>query len=197
MMLKLGMNNLWSTPVYKGSMTEEDYLPVLNYFLINENAPRDNFEQRDFDILDDGSDILQNFKNKVVHKVFNDYINDLDLDLPKNPLGENIEYWTRSWLAGSKHGYMIPVHNHSGAHFSAVFYFLCTDDNKGGELVLMDPRTNANRGYTSAFKSMFQNEQFLPKSGEFIIFPSFLYHHTNVFTGTTRLAMPVDLFFAD
>jgi hypothetical protein len=59
---------------------------------------------------------------------------------------------------------------------------------------MMDPRANANRGYKDQFKSMFSNETYLPKSGEYLIFPSYLYHHTISFTGNMRIAMPVDLF---
>ena len=100
----------------------------------------------------------------------------------------------RSWITGTRNGYMIPAHNHSGASVSAVFYLMCEEDNQGGELVAIDPRTNANRGYKDEFKPLFANLVYTPQSGEYLMFPSYLYHHTNVFTGSLRLAMPVDLF---
>jgi predicted 2-oxoglutarate/Fe(II)-dependent dioxygenase YbiX len=71
---------------------------------------------------------------------------------------------------------------------------MCSDQYKGGELVLLDSRTNANRGYKEEFKKLFENKTYLPTSGEYLMFPSHVYHHTIPFTGSMRLAMPVDLF---
>jgi len=34
----------------------------------------------------------------------------------------------------------------------------------------------------------------MPSSGEYIIFPSYIYHYTLPFSGALRLAVPVDLF---
>ena len=86
----------------------------------------------------------------------------------------------------------MPKHNHSGSHLSAVFYLLCEEKN-GGNIVLHDPRTNANRGYVDDFQSMFDKVRFTPSSGDVLIFPSFLYHNVETFNGKMRLAMPVDL----
>ena len=86
----------------------------------------------------------------------------------------------------------MPKHNHSGSHLSAVFYLLCEEKN-GGNIVLHDPRTNANRGYIDEFQSMFEKIKFTPSSGDVLIFPSFLYHNVETFNGKMRLAMPVDL----
>jgi hypothetical protein len=70
---------------------------------------------------------------------------------------------------------------------------ICEENNKGGELILQDPRFNANRGYKEEFNNWFNNETITPKTGQFIIFPSFLYHNVKTFYGKIRLAMPVDL----
>jgi hypothetical protein len=88
----------------------------------------------------------------------------------------------------------MPVHNHAGSPISSVFYLMNEEQQAGGELVLMDPRHNANRGYQEQFKPMFENQYYAPKSGEFTMFPGFVYHHTLPFKGKIRLAMPVDLF---
>jgi hypothetical protein len=87
----------------------------------------------------------------------------------------------------------MPLHNHSGSYLSAVFYLLCEENDKGGEIVLQDPRFNANRGYKEEYNNWFNNEIMTPKTGQFIIFPSFLYHTVKTFYGKIRLAMPVDL----
>ena len=56
-------------------------------------------------------------------------------------------------MAGTGTGYMIPVHNHNQSSVSAVFYILCEEFDKGGELELIDPKTNSNRGYDKNFSN--------------------------------------------
>jgi hypothetical protein len=184
------MNQLWSTPVFKGIIKDKDLLERLlqSMFLnVNLDAPVNDFQ--DFDILNEGPKEFIEFKEKIVYTAFEDYIKRLGHDIK---MFNNVSL--RSWITGVRNGYMIPVHNHSGASFSAVFYLLCENDKEGGELLMVDPRANANRGYKDQFKDWFSNKSFLPQSGEYIIFPSYLYHHTLPFTGKMRIAMPVDLY---
>ena len=151
-------------------------------------TPQSDFQNHD--ILADGSAIIQEFKREIVKPMFDTYL--------KQVIGVGLdnfkEYWFRSWLAGTSSGYKIDPHNHSGASLSAVFYLLCEEMDSRGELVLMDPRTNANRGYTTSFLPLFASESVLPTTGDVLIFPSFVYHYSIMFEGKLRLAMPVDLF---
>lgn len=190
-MLNSGINDLWPTKIYKGLMEGEVFEKALNHILMNEDLENPKGEFQSYDILNDGPQEMQEFRDKIVYPAFEEYVQSLGLDVDLNGYEDSR---LRSWITGTKYGYMIPAHNHSGAHFSAIFYLVCTEQDKGGELVLIDPRANANRGFKNEFKPLFANELFSPKSGEFLIFPSFVYHHTNVFFGNTRLAMPVDLF---
>ena len=190
-MLNNGYNALWPTTVLKSKI---DNIPVLNNTVqsifqeFNLDKPVSDFQE--FDILEDGSEAMQEFKNTVVIPAFTDYLKYHNIDLTDFP-----NFKLRSWLAGARSGYMIPLHNHSGAAFSAVFYLLCDEGVSGGELMLVDPRTNANRGYNSEeYKKQFSQQTYNPASGEFVIFPGFLYHYTLPFTGSMRLAMPVDLY---
>jgi hypothetical protein len=149
-------------------------------------CPPSDFQK--FDILRDNKNLLE-FKQQVVIPIFAKYFkNVFNLDI------NTVKYKIRSWIAGTTSGYMIPAHNHSGAVVSAVFYLLCDEQNRGGELYMMDPRINANRGYTQPLKKMFDQEMYTPKSAEVVVFPSFMYHYTLPFTGKMRLAMPVDFF---
>jgi hypothetical protein len=93
--------------------------------------------------------------------------------------------------------YTMPLHNHSGAQVSAVFYLLCEEKNAGGELLISDPRFNANRGYPNKMKDSFNLEIYKPKSGEVVVMPGFLHHQVATFNGKLRLAMPVDLYIVD
>jgi hypothetical protein len=190
-MLNNGYNKLWPTTVLLDKITNDNLLNnVIQTILqeVNLDVPVSDFQ--DFDILQDGPNTLQEFRDAVVIPAFKNYLKHHNIDLNEFP-----NFKLRSWIAGAKDGYMIPLHNHSGAAFSAVFYLMCDDVGKGGELMLVDPRTNANRGYNiEEYKKEFSQQTYMPSSGEFVIFPGFLYHYTLPFTGSLRLAMPVDLF---
>jgi hypothetical protein len=184
-----GYNHLWPTDILLGDINDDILNDVCQEIFseIDLESPPSDFQQ--LDILDSDSPVFQKFKDQVVWPAFDKYLKDHQINLNDFP-----DRKIRSWIAGAYRGYMIPAHNHSGSSLSAVFYLLCGDQNKGGELVLVDSRSNANRGYKDQFKPWFENKTYLPKTGEYIIFPSHVYHHTLPFTGSMRLAMPVDLF---
>jgi hypothetical protein len=71
---------------------------------------------------------------------------------------------------------------------------MCEENNKGGTLELLDPRPNVNRGYNSEFANLFPRETMTPNSGDIIVFPSFIFHNTNLFVGKRRIALGVDLY---
>ena len=85
----------------------------------------------------------------------------------------------------------IGLHQHSGSLISGVFYVFAED----GELILHDPRLNAQRGYPNVMQDYFKPVRLQPKMGDIIIFPSFLQHEVpNNNTKTTRVLMPFDVF---
>lgn len=82
-------------------------------------------------------------------------------------------------------------HTHNGSHLSAVFYLVVEGD--GGEITFYDPRFFAARGYDMNFRKLHSNFVLKPNSGDFVIFPSFLYHSVKVSKGF-KISIPVDLF---
>jgi hypothetical protein len=188
-MLNDGFNDLWPTTVYLGKI-EKDINNQLCEKLFSEVDFEDvltNFQK--LDILNEGSEIFKTFRDTIVWPTFINYLNKIDIDINDFP-----DRRLRSWITGAFNGYMIPIHNHNGSVLSAVFYIMCEESNRGGELVLLDSRINANRGYKDQFKKLFENKIYTPKSAEYLIFPSHVYHHTIPFSGNIRLAIPVDLF---
>jgi len=182
-----GLTNLWPTPVLYDKIENIDLLnKTIIHIMTNFdlNSPPNDFQK--FDILKDGGDILQEFKSEIVLPAFDRYFQLAEIE-------KNEDYETRAWLAGAKDGYYIPIHNHSGATLSAVFYLVC-EDNNGGTFTLVDPKFNANRAYHTNFNKLFKPETIMPVSGDILIFPSYAYHYTKPFKGTLRLAIPVDLF---
>lgn len=187
MKLTTGINNLWPTPVYYGTIENKELLDNVCQQLLISSSITSTFQEYD-PLADEEDSTMQQFKNQVVWPAFTEYFDILGIDISKFPARR-----LRSWLSGVSN-YMIPVHNHSNAVFSAVFYLLSESSARAGELILVDPKTNANRGYKAEFKHLFENKIFSPSSGEYLILPSYVYHHTVPFTGSIRLAMPVDLF---
>ncbi len=184
-----GYNNLWPTDIFLGDINKHILDDVCQAILLETDIQNPGSTFQSFDILRDGAPVFQEFRDKVVWPAFENYLRSWNINLEEFP-----DRRLRSWITGTQAGYMIPVHNHSGSTLSAVFYIMCEDKDRGGELVLVDPRANANRGFKDQFKPLFENKYYLPSTGEYIMFPGFLYHHTIPFTGNLRLAMPVDLF---
>lgn len=188
-MMERGINNLWPTPVLYETVQDKDLLDRFTQEVLlttNLDTPPSDFQE--FDLLKDGGPVAQEFKAKVVLPAIDKY-----LQLVCNAsLSDYDGFHLRSWITGTGYGYTIPVHNHSGSYISAVFYLLCEEQDKGGELHLMDGRTNANRGYDENFKPLFATKELTPYTGDVILFPSHLYHYTLPFKGKLRLAMPVD-----
>lgn len=187
-MLTKGFNLLWPTYVWKGRIYNKKLADTVSQHIltnygeankVSSNVSGDN-------LFDDK--FFTEFKNDIVKPAFDDYltINETKLD--------RLDYDLRAWVTGYGTSYAMPKHNHSGSHLSAVFYLLADEwEENGGKIRLHDPRTNANRGYTTQFGHFFEHMEYQPKSYDILIFPSFLYHNVETFNGKLRLAVPIDL----
>jgi hypothetical protein len=182
------INNLWSTPVGI-SAAPEDVCFNVTQVLLQEYVF--NSEQNVFDIK---SKVIKDFKNNVVIPAFNDYL--------KESLGKELNEWSggyrlHGWTVSYDKDTSLDFHNHRGSQLSAVFYLLCDSSDVGGHVTFTDARQNANRGYDKSFLKWFKPLKMIPKSGDIVIFPSFLYHSVSTYRGNIRIAMPVDLFLFD
>lgn len=186
--INLGYNYLWPTNVYIGNIEEKILNETFQDILINLNTNKKN-EFQTFDILENGSKQLKEFKDKIVWPAFSNFLMDQNIDIKKFP-----QRRLKSWITGENKNYVIPVHNHNGASISGIFYLFVSEQDCGGELILIDSRVNAGRGYKEDFSTWFENKFYSPKTGQYILFPSHVYHQTLPFTGNTRLGVVVDLF---
>ena len=182
-MLKSGINHLWASPVYKTSISEEQANSLLNDIM----SVEDISEPRPNSLDNDLSERVPLLKQLAVEK-FSEY-----LKLAHNKNLDDYYYKLSAWLTGSSGGYSMDLHNHSGSPFVSVFYLMCEEKDSGGELVIQDPRTNANRGYLPDFQEHFAPVEFTPASGDVIIMPGYLYHSVKVYKSNMRFAVPVDL----
>ncbi len=183
-----GFNYCWPTPIFSGVISNKNLLEkTCNYILSNygDNI-KINSNLIDENILN--NDSLIDFKESVIIPAFDEYYKkEFKISVTEK------KYHLKAWINGRGFLHSMPLHNHSGSQLSAIFYLMCDEMDKGGELVLQDPRFNANRGYKEEYNKWFNIETLTPKTGQFIIFPSFLYHNVKTFYGKIRLAMPVDL----
>ncbi len=186
------IQNLWGTPFLQTRMSDEVREGVLSrifseYDLTN---PPSDFGVKN--ILEDSSEEFFRFRNDVVYPAFNSFL--------RNTLGKEIHEWgshsMHGWITGTGRDYSLNFHNHRGAQLSAVFYLLCEEQDRGGVITFTDPRMNANRGYDEAFVPWFEPKVIIPKSGDIVVFPSFLYHFVTTYQSNIRIAVPVDLFLS-
>jgi hypothetical protein len=202
--LNEGYNYCWPTTILKTKIKDKILLEkIVNYIIINYLKETPNkLDSHEVDVRGEknllNDNFFKEFKENEIIPVFEKYLKDeLNIDLRKK------KYYLKSWLNGpgvrSNDGYSMAEHNHSGSHLSAVFYLLNENENLGGCLNIRDPRGNANRGYqvNPNFSKMFDDKRLEPKTGDIILFPSFVYHGVETFYGKLRLSMPVDLILED
>jgi hypothetical protein len=159
--------------------------------VVNEILTTHTISDSTTNILDKG---FSEFKDKVIVPEFNNFLK----ETLKKPLDSWTGYKLQGWVTGTKSDYSLNLHNHKGSQVSAVFYLLCDKVDSGGIITFTDPRSNANRGYDPSFAPWFDHLSLQPKSGDIVIFPSFLYHFVTTYQGFIRMAVPVDLFlYAD
>jgi hypothetical protein len=173
--LDLGFNNLYPTTVYLSKISKEDCETILTgddeASLIIHKIPR---------------------LKELAEEKFGEYLEKVyDIDI------HDYHFKFKSWLTGNGGGYSMDTHNHAGSPFVAVFYIMAEHEDRGGEIVFSDPRTNANRGYTLEFQPQFKPTVHMPQTGDVVIFPGFLYHHVRRYDANLRIALPVDLFLYD
>lgn len=179
------LNSLWPTIIGSGKFEIDGLLEHLFTSYDIHSFTKQNGET----LFNDKSRVMKKFK-ELVYKKFDEYL--------MSTIGKSIKdygsYEMRAWVTGGGQNYRMTSHNHSGSQLSAVFYIMSEEENSGGEIVFTDPRLNSNRGYDDWFHPMFSNHVHSPKTGDYMIFPSFLYHHVNQYYSNVRICVPVDLY---
>lgn len=174
----------WSTPIYT-SKTDMDVC-----FQLTQELMAEYDFKNPCNVFDIKNKAIQDFKDLIVIPSFNSYL--------RNTLGKEIHEWEshrlHGWVVSYNQDTSLDYHNHRGSQLSAVFYLMCQDDAVGGHITFTDPRQNANRGYDPSFLSWFEPIKMIPKTGDVVIFPSFLYHSVSTYRSNIRIALPVDLF---
>ncbi len=178
--------NLFKTPFWVFKMDEQFRTLLVNFFSVHFDFANLAPEYDGYSLFTDKKDsselrLLENEAKRLVIENFGQNCFDL-----------LISY--RAWLCGSGPNYTMPTHNHANSAISLVFYFQAEE---GGDLVLHDPRMNANRGYRTEFQNALglKDITWTPQSGDIVMFPSFLYHSVLKNRGSkTRIAVALDFY---
>ncbi len=176
----------WPTLIGKSNF---DSLEISQYILTNYDLANPPADKYGYNIFDDESTCMRNFQ-QVAYNAFDEYL--------QEAIGKSIsdygDYKMKAWITGHGGGYSMALHNHFGSYLSGCFYILAEEQDKGGALNLIDPRGNANRGYDPWWRDMFREKIIIPKTGDIVIFPSFLYHAVQPYYSNLRICVPVDLY---
>lgn len=181
--VSLWPTNLLTDIISDKNLVDQTVKYILENYDLNKAPGEINRENIFFD------ENFYEFKKQIVEPAFEVWLNSIG-----KSLSEYNSYSVRGWITGSKTDYSMLTHNHSGSHLSAVFYLFNDAPEAGGELVLFDPRANANRSYLPDWQDQFQPTTIKAMSYSYAVFPSFVYHQTTPFKGKMRIAIPVDLF---
>jgi len=188
-----GMNLLYPTPVQYTTMQNDSIRQqAADALMVNIDITEPTKEKFGENLLDLNLPELDQWIDHEVYPAFDQYL----FDTTGRHISDFRGYKFKSWLTGTQGNYHLILHNHSGSHYSGVFYIFAEESTQGGQLIFCDPRSNANRGYDQGQKQ-FDYTRIQPKTGDVYIFPSYLYHFVMPYTGTLRLCLPVDLFLFD
>ena len=97
-----------------------------------------------------------------------------------------LEWEIREWDTTTEAGYWMTAHNHGQSVLTSIHYTQV--QGMGGDLVIQDPRSNANRGWPQELAQQFQPLVVQPEAGMTVTFPSYCYHLVTPFYGTVRAA---------
>jgi hypothetical protein len=191
--MKLGINELWATKVlytkFRDNLLRQELVTnILENLDIYLNSSKEKYDDNIFNL---DFSILKKFRENEVLPLLYEYLEHLNVHIYE------CDVKLKSWIPYPNDPYYMPYHNHKGSSISAVFYPFFIEQNIGGEIVLHDPRSNANRGYIKNFSKLFEPVSITPSTGDVLIFPSFLYHHVNPYKSSNRMAIAVDYFFID
>ncbi len=103
----------------------------------------------------------------------------------------SFDYHVTGFVAMNSQYTRQPLHVHRSSFLTGVFYI--NVDEQSGNLMLHDPRSNAVRAAPDEIMDQFAPVAILPKPGDMVVFPSYLYHDTEVnMSPQPRILVPFD-----
>ena len=188
------IQSLWATSIYHDNfLMDYDPAQLINQFLSLLNFKNLGSDKTDLNLFENKElTELNKFKDLVILPRMKEYFK----DVWNYEFWEKHDYNLKSWFVPPVKDYQMQLHNHSHGHLSSCFYLSVDEGASGGEIRFFDPRGNFNRGY-SFVKEHFAPKVIQPSLGDFIIFPSSLFHDVSYHKGENRIVLIVDLYIDD
>jgi len=172
---------LWATPMAIHDLSGDcdleqattECLTVSNILRDKNNQPLKNWET---------PELLRIHEELIMPRIFT-YLKE---NYGFEPTGVSVA----NWVFGGNNGGGLEPHIHAGSHFTAIFYPI--DNN--GNLVIVDPRFNAQRGYPRRIlENHFAKRTLLPNAGQLVIIPSYVEHYVTGYGNGLRLSFVNDV----
>jgi hypothetical protein len=191
-MLQYGLNNIYPTKVWLGRTDKETCNTLAAEILADGNQSQTQiYNDSDYNdnLFGKNNNIINNFRDSVIVPDLDNYLR----NTINRPLSDFKNYEISAWISKHTDGEFVSRHNHWDGQISAIYYIMIDETDKEGTLWLQDPRPNANRGYGPQFEEWFTTLKYQPQVGEYIFFPSFVYHYVCAIKSSIRLAIAVDI----
>jgi len=177
----------WTNHILRNNIDDDEYVSILCENILCTD-PLDHHATPTEKLIDEFYEdrpIFDRLK-RYMYENINEYINKV-YDLT------DLDYHVRTFLVTNNIHTRTNFHNHKCAFLSGVFYI--NVDENSGELLFHDPRFNAVRSTPIECSKAFAPVIMSPKNGDIVIFPSFVYHETNIsFSNIPRILIPFDVY---
>lgn len=182
----------WSTPIYHSNLNDpqqvEELLSLADRIVGRAPSPPNVEDYGTAAVFDR----LAKMHDPVAMRLFDSirqHVGEYTRHLPNSYLLE-VNSVTKIQLCILQPGEVTAYHGHDYSYIVGIVYL--SPQNTG--LILHDPRVNAARGYPSQFRQEFADVTIVPKPGDVVIFPSYVYHSTMVHNGDApRIVMPFNV----
>lgn len=193
------VTNYWPTPIYHTNIGDVEFmkqlLPLVIELNIKYHPKFADVNRTDTESLQEVFARLRDEGNPIMVQLFS-LLEEHSRAFYSEGFGINsIRTVIKPWGQVYYQNESLPYHNHESV-LTGVLYLTVP----GAEVHFHDPRGNASRNYPREFDDIgfFDTLKLLPKTGDIVIFPSYLFHSvmTN-FSKYPRVVIPFDVFAHD
>lgn len=182
----------WRTAIHRKTVSEVDADSAVAeiFSTLQSGAKRDGVYGQDASLYNpEVRPYLSQLHDDVLVPAILEYIRqEYDLDLSAGDIKTSL------WFIYGEDNPGLDVHSHNGAQISSVMHLVANP----GDLVLLDPRYSASRGYPGRItKRHFANYHITPEKNVVHVFPSYLQHYVQAAPGKFRVSLACDAFFGD
>ena len=209
------INLLFCTPLFRGKLSGVEKLNESLEELIlsleeEQNRKLDSPQpmhggvfESEFDFLSRPEPVVQEFK-KLVYDQLGEFVKEVN-QLTEDDLTK-LKFDNHCWFHVTRKGGYFQSHNHPNASWSFTYYVTpgdeqVEDEKAAGHIVLADPRPQASCYMDVANKNMrrdlsFSSVRFRPQASELLIFPSYLQHWVEPYSGEApRISISANFWF--